>query len=170
MARSVLISEEMKAFIVTRYAMYEKTREIKSALQESFGVDIDPDRIRKYDGDSNDCRCGKKYLAIFAETRKDFLEEVRLQHPVSQRAFRIKRLGEMADRAFENKNFVLAANLMKQAAMETGGSFTNELNVKGKVNHNHQGTIDTRSPEEKRNLLADIVADALSRMPTASVN
>ena len=170
MARVKPLSEEVKLFLVTQYAVFEKTADIIKAVKERYGLELEQHRVRRYDADYADHGIGKKYVAIFEQTRKDFFEEIRLQHPISQRAFRIKRLGQMAEIAFSKGNYALSANLMKQAAMETGGSFTNELNVKGKVAHAHSGTVETRSPDESRNLLADILSEALTRIPDKTVN
>lgn len=170
MPRVKPLTEDVKLFIVTQYAVFEKTGDIIKAVKERYGLDLENGRVRRYNADFAMHAIGKKHIAIFQQTRKDFFEEVRLQHPVSQRAYRIKRLGVMADNAYNKGNYALAAALMKQAAMETGGSFTNEVNVKGKVNHDHKGTIETRSPEESRNLLADILGEALTRIPDKTVN
>lgn len=164
MAGGGRLSEEVKIYLVTQYALFEKTAAIVKAVKEQFGLTIDNRHARRYDGDSGTCVMGKKYRTIFDITRKDFLDEVK-QHPVAHRAFRIQRLGQMADKAYEAKNYVLAAKLMEQAAKETGGAFTNEVNVKGKVRHDHSGTVEHRSPEEKRNLLADIIGEAITRIP-----
>ena len=157
MTRRVL-SEEVKIFIVTRWAMFDKATEIMHAVKEEFGVDITVENAKFYriDGPSSKA-VGKKWRILFDETRKKYLEEL-ASHPVAHRAYRIAQLGKITEEAMKAKNYKLAQSAMEQAAKETGNAFTNEINVKGGVKH----TVEDVTPEERRAFVMDRLANALN--------
>lgn len=46
MAEPVELSDEVKAFIVSRLACWQKPTEVVKAVKESFGVDVTPQRVK----------------------------------------------------------------------------------------------------------------------------
>lgn len=72
-----------------------------------------------------------KWRALFEETRKTFLEDT-ASIAISHRAVRLRALQRMADKAEGQGNMVLASSLLKQAAEEVGGSYTNRRELTGK--------------------------------------
>ena len=166
------LTEDVKVFIVQRYALFQKATEIQRAIKDELGIEVTFEQVKLYNLDTAKAQrmTGKALKAIFAETRKQFLEEV-AQHPAAHRAYRVRRLGEMAEKSMDKGNYPLAAKLFEQVAKEVGGAFTNDVNVKGKVDHNHTGQVEhVASIEEKRNVLADRLREGLERAAQTSVH
>ena len=72
-----------------------------------------------------------KWRAVFDETRKKFLDDVSTI-PIANQAFRLRALNRMYDRVQGQGNMALAAQLIEQAAKESGGAFTNRREMTGK--------------------------------------
>lgn len=62
---------------------------------------------------------------LFEDTRKRFREEI-ADIPIANRAYRLRALGRMAERAEGMRNMALAAQLYEQAAKESGGMYSNK--------------------------------------------
>lgn len=152
-------TEDQKAFIVQRFAMFDLPAAVMRAFKEEFGIEVAVSQVKGYNGDyiSSSRKMSKKWMAIFNDTRARFMSELS-KTPVADRAFRMRRLQQMHDSAFEKGNFVLAANLLEQAAKEAGGLMTNRQEIVGKVDHNHSHEFNA---EENRAKLAAALADAI---------
>ncbi|WP_157573358.1 DUF2280 domain-containing protein, partial [Novosphingobium sp. AAP83] len=61
---------------------------------------------------------------LHAATRKRFEQEV-ADVPIARRAFRLRRLQKIHDRALASGNAALALHTLEQAAKEVGGMFNN---------------------------------------------
>jgi hypothetical protein len=80
-----------------------------------------------------------------------------MQHSIANQSFRLAELTDLYRKAKKSKNHVLAAALMKQAAEEVGGAFTNERNVKL--------TKDTpEDADDRRRMVKDMLAEALGKV------
>lgn len=151
-----VLTDDMKLFIVTGYALFDSVSLIQRGLEEEFGVTIEHKQINKYNPLASGVKPAKKWVAIFHETRKQFMDEA-LTIPIARKMFRLHRLQKMHDVMFAKKNYVQAAALLEQAAKESGGLFTNEHKVKTKSTVVHRSMSD----EEKRNTLSNKIAEAL---------
>jgi hypothetical protein len=75
----------------------------------------------------------EKWRTIFSETRAKFrgtAEDI----PIASKAFRLRGLGRLAQKAESMRNLPLVASLYEQAAKEMGDTFVN----KGKAEPNDQ--------------------------------
>lgn len=72
-----------------------------------------------------------RWKALFEETRKTFLEDT-ASIAISHRAVRLRALQRMADKAENQGTIVLASSLLKQAAEEVSGGYTNRRELTGK--------------------------------------
>lgn len=161
------MSVEETDWLVTRFAMYDKPADVIRKFKEEFEKDIPRETVRNYDLRSSRGwnKASKRNKDVFEATRQKYIDGV-CDHPVSQMAYRVQLLGEMVEAAREMKNYKLVAELLEQVAKETGGVYTNELKVKGRVAHEHSGQINhVASIEEKRNILEDRLGDAMRRLP-----
>lgn len=165
------LNDEQKAFIVCAFARWSRTRDILRAFEAEFGFQIDSRQLdnynldgwrsRRFEDDGNRKDPMKKWRPLFEETRKKFTAQV-IAIPIANPAFRLQALQDMFDDAMGKKNYHKAAELLEQAAKESGGAFTNTRELKGKVDHKHDHEV-TLSPEEKRNFVADKLAGALEQ-------
>lgn len=149
------LPEEAQRLIVMELAMFTTPTEVVERVSQELGITISRQQAHKYNPTgSNGYKVGKKWKALFAETRKQFLADTS-SIPIANRAVRLKALNDMAQGAKGRGNFALAAQLMEQAAKECGDVFTNRREVTGKDG----GPIETRrlSPEENRKRVFELV-------------
>jgi hypothetical protein len=96
------------------------------AVKEEFGIEVTRQRVHFYDPTSRNGRALNEDLkALFFETRekaKQDLDGVGSYH----KAIRLRRLDEMIGKAIDIGNVALAAQLLEQAAKESGGAYTNK--------------------------------------------
>ena len=73
----------------------------------------------------------KRWRVIFDETRKVFLADI-TRIGIANPAVRLEMLAGVATRAAAKKNDVLLMSALEQAAKESGGAYTNRLQLTGK--------------------------------------
>jgi hypothetical protein len=126
------LTREQQTFVVQSLACFDSPTVVAAALRKEYSVTLTPQSIEAYDPTK---KAGKnladRWKAIFEETRKTFLEDT-ASIAISHRAVRLRALQRMADKAENQGNMVLASSLLKQAAEEVGGSYTNRRELTGK--------------------------------------
>lgn len=126
------LSREQQTYVVQALACFDSPTVVAAALRKEFSVILTPQSIEAYDPTK---KAGKnladRWKNIFEETRKTFLEDT-ASIAISHRAVRLRALQRMADKAENQGNMVLASSLLKQAAEEVGGSYTNRRELTGK--------------------------------------
>ena len=70
----------------------------------------------------------QKWVDLFNHTRARFQSEISDIH-IANKAYRLRMLDRMANRAESIKNYALTAQLIEQAAKECGDAYTNKLRV-----------------------------------------
>lgn len=121
------LTEDVKAFIVQALACFDTPTQVSEAVREEFGVEVTRMQVSAYDPTKKNGRdVSKKWRAIFAETRKRFLEET-AEIPIANQSFRLRALQRMYEKTAARGNVVVAADLIEQAAKEVGGLFVNRL-------------------------------------------
>jgi len=126
------LTDDQKRFIVESLACYDTPTMIKDALKERFGVEITLQGINYYNPDSAQAKqqLAQKWKDLFADRRASFDSDAETI-PISRTAFRLRRLYQMIDDPKVAKNKVLVAALLKQAAMDAGGMFSNKREISG---------------------------------------
>ncbi|MBZ9600738.1 DUF2280 domain-containing protein [Phyllobacterium chamaecytisi] len=126
------LSVEQQTFVVQSLACFDTPMVVVAALKKDFNVVVSAQAVEVYDPNK---RAGRKlsmrWRALFEETRKTFLADT-ATIAISHRAVRLRALQRMADKAETQGNMVLASSLLKQAAEEVGGSYTNRRELTGK--------------------------------------
>lgn len=126
------LTPEQQTYVVQALACFDPPGVIVAALKKDFGVTISLQAVECYDPFK---RAGRnltnRWLAIFKETRKAFLEDTS-KIGISHRAVRLRALQRMSEKAETQGNIVLASSLLEQAAKEVGESFTNRRELTGK--------------------------------------
>lgn len=127
------LNNTVQAFIVQGLARYKTPQEMADAVKNEFGIDVKRQQIETYDPSKVAGRnLAKKWKDLFEECRKKFNEDISAI-PISNLAFRLQMLNDMAVDAYRSKNRVLTADLLKQAAEDIGGKYTNQTKVDSKV-------------------------------------
>lgn len=129
------LNDDVKAFIVNALACYDTPSQVAASVKEEFGVDVSRMQVSVYDPTK---KMGKalsaKWRELFESTRGRFLE-AQAAVPIANSNFRLRALHRMYAQAEQRGNVVFAAQLLEQAAKETGGVFTN------RQKHDHSGEI-----------------------------
>lgn len=130
------LTEDVKAFIVQALACFDTPTQVSEAVKEEFGLELTRMQIASYDPTKKTTRTlAKKWHAIFHETRKSFLEDT-AAIPIANQTFRLRALQKMYEKTASRGNYGMAAQLIEQAAKESGGMFVNRL----------KGEADDRDP------------------------
>lgn len=125
------LQDEVKLFIVRALACYDSPTQAAEAVKEEFGITVDRRQVHVYDPTREAGKnLSKKLRDLFDVTRKAFLDDAANVF-VSHRSYRLRSLQRIHDEAMKRKNYVLAMNVLEQAAKETGGLFTNKVKVAG---------------------------------------
>ncbi|MNE85983.1 hypothetical protein D3C80_1830390 [compost metagenome] len=94
----------------------------------------------------------QRWADLFHECRKRFREET-ADIPIANRAFRLRALGRMAEKAESMKNMALTAQLLEQAAKEVGDVYVNRQTKNENPHDNVPPTrvqvdvVDARKPD-----------------------
>jgi hypothetical protein len=119
------LSNEVKAFIVQALACFDTPSQVAAAVREEFGLEVTRQKCEAHDPTKRAGRdLAKRWVTLFEDTRKRFREET-AEIPIANRAFRLRVLGRMAERAENMKNMALTAQLLEQAAKEVGDVYVN---------------------------------------------
>lgn len=114
------LKNEVKSFIVQALACFDTPSQVSQAVKQEFDVDVTRQQVEQHDPTK---RAGShlalKWQTLFHDTRKRFREET-ADIPIANRAFRLRALGRMAEKAESMKNMALTAQLLEQAAKEVG--------------------------------------------------
>lgn len=126
------LSDEVKTFIVQALACFDSPSVVSAAVKKDFAVEASRQLVESHDPNKKAVvKLAEKWKVLFEETRKAFLEDTS-KIAISHRAFRLRALQRMADKAEERGNMVLASSLLKQAAEEVGNAYTNRRELTGK--------------------------------------
>lgn len=119
------LSNEVKAFIVQALACFDTPSQVAAAVREEFGLEVTRQKCEAHDPTKRAGRdLAKRWVTLFEDTRKRFREET-AEIPIANRAFRLRVLGRMAEKAENMKNMALTAQLLEQAAKEVGDVYVN---------------------------------------------
>ena len=120
-----VLQREVKAFIVQALACFDTPSQVAEAVQKEFGLTITRQQVESHDPTKTSGKClAKRWVTLFHDTRQRFRDDT-ADIPIANRAFRLRALGRMAERAESVKNLALAAQLMEQAAKECGDIYVN---------------------------------------------
>ncbi|MBY0242223.1 MAG: DUF2280 domain-containing protein [Burkholderiaceae bacterium] len=151
------LKDEVKLFIVKALACFDTPTQVAHAVKEEFGIEVSRQQVACYDPN---CHAGRglsnKWCTVFSDTRTKFREEV-AEIPIASRAFRLRALARMAQRAEGMRNIALAVQVIEQAAKEVGDMY---------VNKNKSDPADQQQPTPVQIIIG--VKDAAKRDDTGS--
>lgn len=119
------LRDEVKAFVVQALACFDTPSQVVVAVKENFGLEVSRQQCEAYDPTKYVGRnLHLKWRTLFEDTRARFREET-ADIPIANRAYRLRALGRMAEKAENMKNMALTAQLLEQAAKEVGDIYVN---------------------------------------------
>ncbi|WP_223514264.1 DUF2280 domain-containing protein [Pseudomonas sp. GL-R-26] len=119
------LRDEVKAFVVQALACFDTPSQVVVSVKERFGLDVTRQQCEAYDPTKYVGRnLHVKWQTLFHDTRQRFREET-AEIPIANRAYRLRTLGRMAEKAENMKNMALTAQLLEQAAKEVGDVYVN---------------------------------------------
>jgi len=117
------LKDKERREIVQRLACFESPSEVVEYVSEAFDKDVTVRQVCHYDPTRSE-ETAEKWKRLFEETRESFLSDLDTI-PLSHRAVRLRELTDLYGRAKEQEEIEKAARILKQAAKESGGKFTN---------------------------------------------
>lgn len=159
------LSNEVKVFIVTHLAMFDTPTQVALAVKEEFGVEVTRQAVQYYDPTVGE-KPPKTFIALFETTRTRFIDSAS-EIPIAIRAVRLRRLDRMARALEDRRNVLGAAQLMKQAAEDIGGVYTNRRELTGK---DGKDLMPELTDEERRERVVGIMREAVKRRDLAKVD
>jgi hypothetical protein len=119
------LNNEVKGFIVQALACFDTPSQVAQAVREEFGIELTRQQCEAQDPTKRAGRdLAKKWVTLFHDTRKRFREET-ADIPIANRAYRLRTLGRLAEKAENMRNMALTAQLLEQAAKEVGDIYVN---------------------------------------------
>ncbi len=123
------LSPEVKTFIVQQLACFDTPSQVVEAVKGEFGQTVSRQVVEGHDPNKRaGQKLAKRWVDLFNDTRERFKAET-ADIPIANKAVRLRALNRMANKAEGMKNMALAAQLIEQAAKETGGAYTNRQQV-----------------------------------------
>lgn len=125
-----VLKKEIKLFIVRSLARFNTPTETAELVNQDYGVQVTKQQCEKYDPTK---RAGEnlssELKAEFDIARKDFLDTPQ-NIPIANLSVRLQRLENQYQK--HGKNRVAALSILKQAAEDIGGKYTNRQEITGK--------------------------------------
>ena len=123
------LKEPVKIFIVQALACRDTPQEVAELVSQEFGVKIDRVQCSAYDPTKQRGKnLSKKFVDLFYETREKF-DEGLIDIPIAQKFYRMRQYQRHLEK--NARNTVMSLNIMKQAAQDLGGQFTNKQEITG---------------------------------------
>lgn len=120
-----VLTTDVRAFITQSLACFDTPSQVAEAVKINYGIIVPRQQVEQHDPTKY---AGKtlavKWKELFFEAREKFKQETQ-DIPIANRAYRLRALGRMADKAESMRNLPLAAQLMEQAAKEMGEMYVN---------------------------------------------
>ena len=124
------LKEPVKIFIVQALACRDTPQEVAELVSQEFGVKIDRVQCSTYDPTKQRGKnLSKKFVDLFYESREKF-DAGLIDIPITQKFYRLKQYQKHLEK--NARNTVMSLNIMKQAAQDLGGQFTNRQEITGK--------------------------------------
>ena len=119
------LNNDVKAFIVQALACFDTPTQVVEAVQKEFSITVTRQQVETHDPTKYSGKgLAKRWVTLFEDTRKRFREET-ADIPIANRAYRLRTLGRIAEKAENMRNLALTAQLLEQAAKEVGDVYVN---------------------------------------------
>lgn len=124
------LKEPVKIFIVQSLACRDTPQEVVELVKQEFKISIDRVQVASYDPTKAAGKnLSKKFVELFHETREKF-DAGLIDIPIAQKYYRLKQYQKHLEK--NARNTVMSLSILKQAAQDLGGQFTNRQEITGK--------------------------------------
>ena len=117
------LTSEQQAFVVQHLAEYHTPSEVVELVKEEYGIEVERQQVQYYDPTVG-AKPAKKWRDLFWEVRKG-VQEGTTDRAIKYMDWRLQEYEKAYRRAMQMNNLPLAMDILKQAAKELGGMFTN---------------------------------------------
>ena len=168
------LKNEVKGFIVQALACFDTPSQVVEQVKQEFGVEISRQLCESHDPTKRaGVNLAVKWVTLFHDTRKRFREET-AEIPIANRAYRLRGLGRMAEKAENMRNLALTAQLYEQAAKETGDVYVNRRVEPDKSLDEEIKLLEIEKRKAELKLIekgggnsnAQLLADLIARLPS----
>lgn len=168
------LKNEVKGFIVQALACFDTPSQVVEQVKQEFGIEISRQLCESHDPTKRaGVNLAVKWVTLFHDTRKRFREET-AEIPIANRAHRLRTLGRMAEKAESSKNMALTAQLLEQAAKETGDVYVNRRVEPDKSLDEEIKRLEIEKRKAELKLIekgggnsnAQLLADLIARLPS----
>ncbi|UXI52673.1 DUF2280 domain-containing protein [Acinetobacter variabilis] len=140
------LKEPVKIFIVQALACRDTPQEVAELVKQEFKLSVDRVQVAAYDPTKAAGKnLSKKFVDLFYETREKF-DAGLIDIPIAQKYYRLKQYQKHLEK--NARNTVMSLNIMKQAAQDLGGQFTNRQEITGKDGEALQTTVVHATQEQ----------------------
>jgi hypothetical protein len=156
------LTDEQKAYLVTRFACFASPSEVIEELKIKWKLVLTAQQVVYYNATvQSGQKLATKWKTLFDAKRSEYIAS-EIEIPCTHRRWRLERIQKMLDDPNNQRNKGLIQSLLKQAAEESGGAYTNKRELSGPGG----GPIAVRSEavEQKLVELAKYPNDELVRM------
>lgn len=123
------LKEPVKIFIVQSLACRDTPQDVVEIVKLEFDVVITRSQCQAYDPTKYQGRnLSPKFKELFEKTRKDF-DAGLVDIPIANKYYRLRQYQKFLERT---RNLKTGMNILKQAAQDIGGQFTNRQEITGK--------------------------------------
>ena len=124
------LKKVVKVFIVRSLAVFNTPSETVELVHQDYGIKVTKQQCEKYDPTKRSGENLSEELRLdFEKAREMFLGKPE-SIPIANLAVRLQRLENQYQK--HSKNRVAALNILKQAAEDVGGKYTNRQEITGK--------------------------------------
>lgn len=159
------LPREVQNRIVVLFAQFHRLSQVKRAILDEFGLDMDERDLGHYDASKPSARVGRRLRELFAAAREAYIGET-ANVAISHQNHRLRLIEKLIDKAETAKEFDVALKGLRLAAEEMGGGLTKERVIKheGAIEHRHLSVEDARAELAMR-LSAVIDGGSLQPIP-----
>jgi hypothetical protein len=119
------LKNEVKSFIVQALACFDTPSQVVESVKSEFGQVLTRQQVESHDPTKASSKgLALKWQTLFHDTRKRFREET-AEIPIANRAYRLRALGRIIEKAENMRNLPLALQVLEQAAKESGDMYVN---------------------------------------------
>ena len=151
------LKEPVKIFIVQALACRDTPQEVAEAVKQEFKIELDRRQCASYDPTKPAGQnLSKKFVQLFNETREKF-DAGLIDIPIANKHFRLKQYQKQLER--NAKNTVMSLKILKQAAEDMGGKYTNKTEftgANGEPLNPEQVTHVVATPEQIRQAMDEL--------------
>lgn len=120
-----VLKHEVKSFIVQALACFDTPSQVVEQVKQEFSIEISRQQCESHDPTKRaGATLAARWVTLFHDTRKRFREDT-AEIPIANRAYRLRALGRIVEKAESMRNLALALQVLEQAAKESGDMYVN---------------------------------------------